>query len=97
MSKPQCAPEHPPFLEQWRQTHDREKTIEGYEKKQGMDHQLIPCTHFGEKVSGEQQVHVDTDELSPGHGLLALRSGWDTMTFEDVTHRLITQGVSQIR
>lgn len=75
IGRPPCAQEHPPLLEQWRHTHDRERTIEGYEKKQGIDHELIPCTHFGEEVSGEQQGHVDTDEVSPGHGLLALRSG----------------------
>ena len=78
--------------------HDSERqTIAGHEKEPGSDHPPIPCPHCGEEVGGQQQVHVDTDELVLGHGRLALRSGWDTMTFEDVAHRLITQGVSQIR
>src|SRR5262249_29045706 len=36
------------------------------------------------------------NELPPGHSLLAFRSRWDTMTSEDVAHRLVTHRVSEI-
>src|SRR6266567_6657155 len=51
--------------------HDSERqTIAGHENEQERDHQPIPCPHFGEEVGGQQQVHVDTDELVAGRGLM---------------------------
>src|SRR5262245_61828868 len=41
-------------------------------------HQPKPGSHFTrEEVCGPQYGHVETDELPPGHSLLALRSWWD--------------------
>src|SRR2546422_5790837 len=36
------------------------------------------------------------DELPPGHGLLALRSRWDAMAFEDVADRLVADRIAQV-
>src|SRR5215813_9082841 len=39
---------------------------------------------------------MHTDELTPGRGLLPLRSRWDAVTLEDVAHGLIAQRVAQM-
>src|SRR5215471_11395714 len=50
----------------------------------------------GEKVRGQQYIHVETDELAPGRGLLALGGGEQPLAFQDVPHRLIADAISQI-
>jgi hypothetical protein len=51
---------------------------------------------MGEKVRGQQHIHVETDELSPGRGLLAL-GGWEQpLAFQDVPHRLVADTIAQI-
>jgi len=49
-----------------------------------------------EEVRGPQYVEVDTDELAPCHGLFALRSWWDAVTFQDVADRLVTDRIAQV-
>jgi hypothetical protein len=49
-----------------------------------------------EEVCGPQYGEVDTDELAPGHGLLALRRGWEAVTLENVAHRLIAERIAEI-
>jgi hypothetical protein len=50
----------------------------------------------GKKVRSEQDIEVATDELSPGHGLFALRGWRDATALEDVTDRLIANGIAEI-
>src|SRR5215813_7946612 len=49
-----------------------------------------------EEVRGPQYVEVDTDELAPCHGLLALRRGCEAVTFENVAHRLIAERIAEM-
>ena len=67
------------------------------ETEQGRDQPSQPAPHrIGEKVRGYQRIHVETDELSPGRGLLALGGGEQPLTFQDVPHRLIADAITQI-
>src|SRR5215475_6209671 len=50
----------------------------------------------GEEVRRDQHLEMRTDKLLPRGGRLALWSGWEAMALEDVTHGLITDGISQV-
>jgi len=70
-------------------------TVEATEE--GRDHQRTLRPHgIGEKVRGHQHVHVDMDELSPGHALLTFWGGRQTMALENIAHRLVTDRQAQV-
>jgi hypothetical protein len=67
------------------------------ETEEERNQQPKPTPHFaGEEVGGPQHVHMHTDELAPRHGLFALRSWWDAVTFQDVADRLGTDRIAQV-
>jgi len=78
----------------------REVDLSGVELDQKQHikrHQPAQCPHFrAEEVRGPQHVHVAADEFSPRRGRLALGSGGDTATFEDVAHGLIADVIAQL-
>jgi hypothetical protein len=52
------------------------------ETKESRDQQPEPTPYLtGEKVRGQQYIHMKTDELSPGRGLLTLRGGEQPLAF----------------
>jgi len=72
-------------------------TAEGEEKKEGRHQQLTPHPRFaGEELGGHEHIEMNTDKLPPRYRLLALRGWGNTMTFEDVADRLVTDGIAQI-
>ncbi|SRR6266540_2497056 len=67
------------------------------ETEEGRDRQPTPAPHLTvEEVRSQQDVEVETDELLPGHGLRALRGRWDTVTFQNVAHRLVTDRIAEV-
>jgi hypothetical protein len=69
--------------------------MEATEESNDDPHTLRPhCT--GEKVRGQQYIHVDTDEFPPGHGLLTFWGGWQTMALEDISYGLIADRIAQV-
>src|SRR5262245_23472846 len=70
-------------------------TVEVTEERSDHQRTLRP-NGTGEKVRGHQHVHVDMDELSPGHDLLTFWGGWQTMALENIAHRLVTDRQAQI-
>jgi hypothetical protein len=66
-------------------------------QQEGRDHAPKPAPHLtGEEVRGQQDVAMEADELPPRHGLFALRSRWDAVTFQDVAHRLGANRIAQV-
>src|SRR2546427_7737692 len=60
-------------------------------------HQSAQGPHLcGEKVGRHQHVQVRADELLPCGRSLTLGRWRNAMTLEDVTHSLVTHGVSQV-
>src|SRR5438445_3727026 len=51
----------------------------------------------GEEVGRHEDVQMRADELFPRGGALALWRWRETMTLENVAHRLGTDGVAQVR
>ena len=52
---------------------------------------------MGEKVGGQQHIHADLDELTPGRSLLAFGGGGKPMAFQDISHGLmIAEAIAQI-
>jgi hypothetical protein len=39
---------------------------------------------------------METDELPPRHGRFAFRGWWDTVSFQDVPHRLVAKTIAQV-
>src|SRR6266849_2371936 len=67
------------------------------ETEERREHQPEPTPHFlGEKVRGYQHSHVETDELLPRCGLLALGGLGKPVAFQDVPHCLVTDTIAQI-
>src|SRR5437879_982765 len=72
-------------------------TAVGEEKKEGRHQQLTPLPPFaGEALGGHEHISMDTDKLPPRSRLLALRGQGNTMMFEDVADRLVTDGIAQV-
>src|SRR6267378_8288031 len=72
-------------------------TAKGEEKKEGRHPQLTPHPPFaGEELSGHEHIHMDTDKLPPRYSFLPLRGWGNTMAFEDVADRLVTDGIAQV-
>src|SRR4029453_3745537 len=67
------------------------------ERKERKKEQSKPTPYRAvEEIGCPQHVQMHTDELPPRHGLLALRSWWDAVTFQDVAHRLIAERIAQL-
>jgi hypothetical protein len=67
-------------------------------QQEGRDHKPKPAPRLtGEEVCSQQDVAMETDELSPRYGLFALRGRWDAVTFQDVAHRLGANRIAQVR
>src|SRR5215475_11762568 len=79
-------------------TCDRSRATSGvHDYEQKRDDQSKPIPHrTGEEVRDSQHVHMNTDELRPGHGLLALRGWRNAMALEDIAHCLVADRVSQM-
>src|SRR5262249_51231017 len=72
-------------------------TAAGEEKKEGSHQQLTRHPLFaGEELGGHEPIEMKTDQLPPRYRLLALRGWGNTMTFEDVADRLVTDGIAQV-
>ena len=72
-------------------SHEREATEQGGNQPPQSSPYLTV-----EEVRGPQYIEMETGELAPCHGLLALRRGWDAATLENVAHRLIAERVAKI-
>jgi hypothetical protein len=98
IERPQQEEEHPPQRVMQRPPcYTYVVTTAAEDTKERCDHQPEPTPYrTGEKVRGQQRIHVETDELSPGRGLLAL-GGWEKpLAFQDVPHRLVADAIAQI-
>src|SRR5437016_10996807 len=66
-------------------------------EKHAREHRPQPCPHrTGEEVRRPQDIEMETDELPPRHGRFAVRGWWDTVPFQDVTHRLVAKTIAQV-
>jgi len=67
------------------------------ETEEGRHREPTPAPHLtGEEVRSQQDIEMETDELSPRHGRFALRGWWDAVPFQDVAHRLVADAIAQV-
>src|SRR5262245_31070005 len=72
-------------------------SIDMHAHEEEREDQLQPTPHrTEEEVRGTQHIHVYTNELRPTHGLLPLWGGGNTVTLEDIAHRLIADRIAQV-
>jgi hypothetical protein len=78
--------------------HEMERIMtEGEQREEGKDHQPPPRPHLtGEEVGRDEDVHMETNELLPGRGLLPLRGGWDAVALEHIADGLVAHPISKI-
>src|SRR5713101_8617306 len=67
------------------------------EKQYVVCYQATQRPHLGrEEVRRDQEIEVRTDKLLPRRGHLAFWRRWDTVTLEDVPHRLVADRIAQV-
>ena len=72
-------------------------TTEVDHAEQEGDHRPYPTPDIAVEEAGRHKdIPMNSDELTPGHSLFALRSGRDAVAFENISHRLITNLVTQV-
>src|SRR4026209_2264604 len=66
-------------------------------KEDVVGHEPTPGPHLGgEKVGGDEHIHVRTDKLCPRGCRLALWGRREPMVLEDVAYRLVTDRIAHI-
>src|SRR5215467_4335675 len=67
------------------------------EKEDVVGHQATQRPDLGgEKVGGDEHVNVRADTLLPRSRRLTLWDRWETMTFENVAHGLVTDRIPEV-
>ena len=90
---------HPTLIGMWGYASEMDRATGEMDEKQHIVGYQSPERPYlgGEEVGGDQYVHVGANKCLPRGCFLALRSGRNPMAFQDIPHRLITDGVAQMR
>src|SRR5574341_706941 len=96
--RPRGDRQYPPHHEEDRQVCSLHRTLSAVENTaHNSQYQPTPPPHLGSaEIGRHEHGQVGTDKFVPGSRLLAGGSWRNPMTLEDITHRLVTDGIAQI-
>jgi hypothetical protein len=72
-------------------------TVKADQREDVRDDKSQPRPYLtAEELGRPEHIHMDTDKLSPGRGLLALGGWGDPMAFQDIPHGLVADAIAQV-